>query len=660
MDNIILQLKQSIRFFIKYKILILPFLLLIFFLFLCYLHPPLLFFFNIKPINNYNNNLKTPRKLESIFKSKNMSNENDNDNDNDNDDFFFNDVNFTLIEGMNTNLTEILLYYEFIDSISHTYYGDWEDLYLKKNKFKYKKGNSDIDFYEEGKENFLFNLKQKNCSNLSAYFSLKDGIYEDNYIEGNFTFNFQNFSLPENLEKDSFSIIIPNTSLSYAFGEYIDLSKKKTLNNTFINITFYKELKMFYNKMRYELSSTDYSRVSLYILSQSIKRNNDTVNNSNNSIIDNNTIAEEYVKEFEVYFEAEAHGSYSYPEKILNYSIFFSLFAYIEIIYTTKFLILVSENHQMSLNTDIYTIIIQIMWCSIICCGNFFLALSQYNLLFEYGMPTVLYFCLFSIFLLRILFFAWRARNVDLIYRDMRLFKKKLIRFYLSFYCVLFFTLTSIKIWYSYFSMTFLLFCATWAGQIIFSARKGTKPPMAYSYIFFVTLFKMFIPFYLKGYPNSIFSFRPNYLKVIILDGVIFIEAIILSLQKLIGPKFFLTKKYKQPKYVYFRKKSDISEADLEQECVICLENIGKIYDEFENEKNNNNDNNNNQNKNEKFNLEKYIINLLSKFQKKHKNEKPFMVTPCHHIFHSRCLELWLEQKNECPYCRAKIPPLEI
>jgi hypothetical protein len=149
-------------------------------------------------------------------------------------------------------------------------------------------------------------------------------------------------------------------------------------------------------------------------------------------------------------------------------------------------------------------------------------------------------------------------------------------------------------------------------------------------------------------------------LVIIILDGVIFIEAIILSLQKLIGPKFFLTKKYKQPKYVYFRKKSDISEADLEQECVICLENIGKIYDEFENEKNNNNDNNNNQNKNEKFNLEKYIINFLSKFQKKHKNEKPFMVTPCHHIFHSRCLELWLEQKNECPYCRAKIPPLEI
>ena len=636
MDNVFIQIKQTIKFFLQNKLLILPFIFIIFFLFLCYLSPSLLYYTTKIMTKNSNYlNHPHPRKLDNIYNlNNNITNETDYD-----DDFLFNDVNFTLIEGMNTNLTDILLYYEFIDSISHTYYGDWEYLYLKKNKFKYTNGNSDIDFYEDSKDNFLFNLKQKNCSNLSAYFSLKDGIYEDNYIEGNFTFNFQNFSLPDNIDKESFSIIIPNTSLSYAFGEYIDLSKKKTINNTFINITFYKEFKMFYNKMRYELSSTDFSRVSLYILSQSLK--NKTDNNSND---------EEYEKEFEVYFEAEAHGSYSYPEKILNYSIIFAIFAYIEIIYTARFLMQANENHQISLNTDIYTIIIQIMWSSIICCGNFFLALSQNNLLFEYGMPTVLYFCLFSIFLLRILFFAWRARNIDLIYRDMRLFKKKLIRFYLSFYCVLFFTLTSVKIWYTYFFMTFLLFFGTWIGQIIYSARKGTKPPMSYSYIFFVTLFKMIIPIYLKCYSNSIFSFRPNYLKVFILTGVMVFEAIVLSLQKLLGPKFFYFKKYKQPKYNYFRKKSEISESELEQECVICLENIGKITEYIEPKKN----------KNEKFNLEKKINDFISKMKNINKNERPFMVTPCHHIFHSRCLELWLEQKNECPYCRAKIPPLEV
>ena len=174
--------------------------------------------------------------------------------------------------------------------------------------FIYKEGNSDIDFYEEGKDNFLFNLKQKNCSNLSAYFSLKDGIYEDNYIDGNFTFNFENFSLPENLNKDSFSIIIPNTSLTYSFGEYFEVSKKITVNNTFINISFYKEPKMFYNQIAYELSSTDYSKISVYILSISTTDKNE--------------------KNFEVYFEAEAHGSFEYPKKILNYSILLTVIAF--------------------------------------------------------------------------------------------------------------------------------------------------------------------------------------------------------------------------------------------------------------------------------------------------------------------------------------------
>jgi hypothetical protein len=205
--------------------------------------------------------------------------------------------------------------------------------------------------------------------------------------------------------------------------------------------------------------------------------------------------------------------------------------------------------------------------------------------------------------------------------------------------------------------MTFLMFICTWAGQIFYSAKKGTKPPMSYSYIFFVTTFKMIIPIYLKCYPNSIFSFKPNYFKVILLDGVLFFESIILYLQKLIGPKFFLTKKYKQPKYDYFRRKDEIDKSYLEQECVICLENIGKISENIDNSQYINNIN---KNGNENYNCEKKIKDILSKLQKKKGKDKPFMVTPCHHIFHSICLELWLEQKNECPYCRARIPPLEI
>ena len=624
MDTLIIQIKKYIKILFKCKCFFVVFLLITIFITLNFFNSNII---HILPDIRISYNLRQSRKLTS---SDNKTHIKNNENNEPDEISFLLDTNLTLIEGMNTNLSEILIYYEFIDNISHTYYGSWKNLSVEKNTFIYNKGNGDIDFYEEGKENFLFNLKQNNCSNLSAYFSLKDGIYEDNYLDGNFTFNFQNVSLPEELDKDSFSIIIPNTSLTYSFGEYFDNSKKITINNTFINISFYKKAKNFHNNISYEFSCTDYAQVSLYILSLSTSNKNE--------------------KKFEIYFEAEAHGSFEYPKKILNYSIFLSIFAFIEIISTTKFMILINDSQQMSLNTDIYTIIIHIIWSSIIFYGNFVLALSQNNLLFEYIMPGIIYFCLFSVFLLRILFFSWRARNIDLIYRDSQLFKRKLIRFYLSVYILLIFTMASLKIWYSYFIMTFFLFFGTWLGQIIYSAKKGTKPSMPHSHIFLVTIFKAFVPIYLKCYPNSIFSFKPNYLKAFILDIVLIFEAIILSLQKLLGPKFFLTKKYKQPKFDYYKQENEIDEKTKNQECVICLENIGKISQFEENKENT---------ENTKFNLEKFLEDLIKKYKHRNRNKGPYMITPCHHVFHSKCLEMWLEQKNECPYCRQRIPPLE-
>ena len=34
---------------------------------------------------------------------------------------------------------------------------------------------------------------------------------------------------------------------------------------------------------------------------------------------------------------------------------------------------------------------------------------------------------------------------------------------------------------------------------------------------------------------------------------------------------------------------------------------------------------------------------------------KPYMLTPCNHVFHSECLEKWLEYKKECPNCRKSM-----
>jgi hypothetical protein len=35
-----------------------------------------------------------------------------------------------------------------------------------------------------------------------------------------------------------------------------------------------------------------------------------------------------------------------------------------------------------------------------------------------------------------------------------------------------------------------------------------------------------------------------------------------------------------------------------------------------------------------------------------------YMVTPCRHVFHSKCLEAAMRYRLQCPICREGLPPL--
>ena len=50
----------------------------------------------------------------------------------------------------------------------------------------------------------------------------------------------------------------------------------------------------------------------------------------------------------------------------------------------------------------------------------------------------------------------------------------------------------------------------------------------------------MLFPIDIKAYPDNIFQFKPVYNKVIIIIITLFIESIIISLQKILGPEFFI------------------------------------------------------------------------------------------------------------------------
>ena len=689
MKNILNELKNKICYVLSYKRCIQIILSLLIFMKLYYYTK---FIFKTKYLSPkiIIEEKKHLRNLDNVNNKTNNDSEffNNNTNLNINNDTF---INNSIINENNTNdeldiiikvkplkinVTEKTLYYEFIKTISTGfYYGDWNNFTVKKNRFHDKNGEGYINIYRKNEKNYLLNLGDSlnTSSKISVYFTIKDGKYVDDYLEGNFTFTLKDISLID-LKNESISFILNNVPISYCWEEYIEAEKLIHLNNTYINLTFYKTFRRFEDYMEYKLTSNDYGNISLEIKNATIfykkeNNNNNTNNlnytndlnntnnlnytyNLNNTNIENNiniTNTSEiiYEKNFEISFKGLAYGSYSYSKRTLDYSIFMTIFCIIEIYLSADFVKLVNTNDQMALNTDLFTILFHIMWTSLVCGVNFFMSLTRKSSSYEYSMPSFCYFSLFSIFLLRILFLAWRARNRDI--TDMQLFRKKLLRFYLLFYLFLFTTLISIKLWYSYFFFTFILFASTWISQIIYSAKQGTKPPMSYLYILSTSFSKISISIYLKAYKNNIFGFRPNYTKVLIVSGVIIIEAIILCLQKYLGAKFIIPKRFRTQVYNYYKNENEISNNDKEIECVICLDKIGNILASEDEGINNIKENN----------IKKRIIKYLEKLKNQQKKKGNYMLTPCHHLFHTKCLESWLNVKNQCPCCRQKIPPLE-
>jgi hypothetical protein len=590
---------------------------------------------NMETISNETNNETTQFDNSSILIDNNTFITSNNSND---------ELDIIIrVKPLKVNITEKMLYYEFIKTItSGFYYGDWDNLSIKKNKFNDKKGEGYLSLYRKADKNYLLNAgNTPNSSRISVYFTIKDGEYIDNYLEGNFTITLENISIVE-LNNESISFILNDVPVSYCWEEYIEEEKMIHLNHSYINLTFFRKFRKFEDYTEYRAASNDYGNVSLEIKNSTIFQpiNNNT-NNTNNT---NETIF--YEKNLEISFNGLAYGSHRYSKNTLNYSIFLTVCCIIEIYLSADFVKLVNTNDQMALNTDLYTILFHIMWTSLVCGVNFFMSLTRKSSTYEYSMPSFCYFCLFSIFLLRILFLAWRARNRDI--TDMQLFRKKLLRFYLLFYLFLFITLISVKLWYSYFFLTFLLFASTWIFQIIYSTLKGTKPPMSYLYILSASFSKISICIYIKAYKNNIFGYRPNYIKVFLVSSVVFIEAMILCLQKILGPKFFIPKRFRKQGFNYYKNENEISENDKEIECVICLDKIGNLYvseEEINNIKEND--------------LKTKIIKFIEKWKNSQTNRGNYMLTPCHHLFHTKCLESWLNVKNQCPCCRQKIPPLE-
>ena len=390
---------------------------------------------------------------------------------------------------------------------------------------------------------------------------------------------------------------------------------------------------------------------------------------------------------------------------------------YVILILTINFIYMLSiyiMNKDLKNNNDaikcisIFTIIQNINWHIYCCMTHIAWSVTNSKFFFHFSFIVLIYFINIICFDFRFTINYWNVKK-DCI-NNRSLINLKII-FYFSFYLFFFMSFFLISDLMIFYPLIFICNFIIWTPQIIYNAIYYNKYNYPFFYILSSTIDRLFFGIYFRAYDGNFYKIKGNKVFIFIIIIYLIINIIIMVLQSLKGPRFFMKKKYQKEEFDFYKTKEELLEYSNDFsniECVICLspifneENPVEIKNENDKEEDNNNNsivnssrngidisinelNKDNKNKNLEINILKQkdikkdkvinekkinknafilveIFDILFlkgfyQFYKISKNaqNKKYMRTPCNHYFHAICLEKWFLRKKECPNCRTNL-----
>lgn len=162
--------------------------------------------------------------------------------------------------------------------------------------------------------------------------------------------------------------------------------------------------------------------------------------------------------------------------------------------------------------------------------------------------------------------------------------------------------------------------------QIMYNNQNNLRSQCFKLHLHGAIIISQFIfPISIRCFHLRFFQLRQDYNFGFGLVTILITQLMIMYLQKLLGPTFYLPRILISGYYEYMRKLNDLE--DLENHnCPICFIPLNELPDS-----------------------ETKAAKTLLPYR--------FMETPCKHKYHENCLKAWMEQKLVCPCCRATIPP---
>ncbi|KAJ2867535.1 hypothetical protein GGI22_001034 [Coemansia erecta] len=293
--------------------------------------------------------------------------------------------------------------------------------------------------------------------------------------------------------------------------------------------------------------------------------------------------------------------------------------------------------------------------------------LSLGNVYIVFAVVAFLAFMVLVMFGVRYLSVVWRLQRPDVSDASTSEGRRELWMIYLRFYLIL---IPGTFLFYSYLDgsgqLVQWLVCAMmfatysyWIPQIWRNTKRGTSGGLRKDYVIGVTLLRLFFPVYLFGYAGNI-AFNPPAAFIWVLCAYNIAQAAVLLLQDALGPRFFVPAHLRPEVYDYHRPLSLATPTDASESTVVDIDGPSPGSEQQEPlDHTGEADQNVSEPSAETVpDCAICMVSVDSAVPPANQHDRTvYMVTPCHHIYHTECLSRWMDIKLECPICRASLPP---
>jgi len=362
--------------------------------------------------------------------------------------------------------------------------------------------------------------------------------------------------------------------------------------------------------------------------------------------------------------------------KATNYSFYMMLICLTQIVLLMRQL-LHSQPQSVAVRVSLICIGWQTVLDAMICIGHILLALSLQSMFSAFAMISffkLLIFCVIEMKYMTIIIQARHNANDNILSNTNVHLQRKVTLLHIQFYCSLICAL--MLLWYVgwYYRTLYALFLYSfWLPQIVLNVITEAKMPLHHSFVKGMSLTRLVAPFYFFTNSNNFAreisqEFETDLIMCFILLLWVVLQAAVLIGQGTYGARFMIPSRFLPPKFDYSRP---IPTSILPKKIAHPSQSSNSILsrDDSCSEKCTG-PRNRIKFKREDVNSTVAVDELSSDSESPsldcvicyssidHQNQRSYMLGPCNHIFHRKCLEQWMEIKMECPICRYTLPAI--